>query len=106
MSQNAPQPCTVEIKPKTQRDLAFVGIDNRIKVVEMSGRKIRRFLQKRAWEKIKNGGDVPEEWIDGGQVKMGICMMLGGKVIQEEDDFQVIFKDHRGEPLFYSIVKV
>lgn len=53
----------------------------------MSGRKIRRFLEKRAWEKIKNGGDVPEEWIDGGQVKMGICMMLGGKVIQEEDDF-------------------
>lgn len=103
ITQNSPEPTTIEIKPRTVHDYSFIGLDNKMKIVDLTLRKLQRFIQKKALEKIETTSKVPDEWMNNGIFQIRLFMRIKGRLLEDSDDIDLLLKENKNEPIIYSI---
>ena len=73
-----------------ERDFDFIGLQNQMKVGNMTVGKLQRFLEKQALSVIERTKMIPPEWItkEDQQLCCKIYLSMGDKVLENEDNIE------------------
>jgi hypothetical protein len=89
----------IEIRPQSDRDFNFIGINSKIKLPNPEASKIKKFLEKRLLLRLKENADLAQQVVrtDCNQLNPQVTLYLMGRILEEGESLV-----GATEPLFYS----
>lgn len=93
------EPIVIEIRPQSDRDFNFIGINSKIKLPNPEVSKIKKYLEKRLLIRLKDNAELAREVVrsDCNQVNPQVILYLLGHKLEEGES--LIGAD---QPIFYT----
>lgn len=77
------EPTVIEVRPHSDKDYRFVGINTKIKLPNPEVGKLRKYLEKRLLLRLKDNDDLAREIVrsDSTEINIRIALSLEGRFL-------------------------